>query len=122
VNDITTQWLIPIATNLIAATVIWSIATMLSRTRASIIKVKGVAIAVTKRIFPTVFNASVYLAALYFSISRLVFLVSQDGPVVRVDVLLISFFTAFFTVTIVAIALGAEIWPTAKAEKSVAAI
>lgn len=117
-NDITAQWLIPITTNLIAAMMIWFGGKTFARARESIIKVKGVAIMATKRIFPAVFNALVYIGALYFSISRLVFLVTFDAPVQRIDVLMISVFTAFFTVTVVAIVLGVEIWPSAQRKEA----
>ena len=116
-NDITTQWVIPIITNLIAAVAIWLIGKTAARARASIIRVKGVAIMVTKRIWPKVFNAAVYIGMFWFTISRLFFLVTWDGPVQRTDVLLIAVFTGLFFATLAALVVGAEPWPSTQEKK-----
>lgn len=77
---------------------------------------KGSVIHISRRIFPTLRNAALYLVCFWFFISQLRALIELPGPPMRMDTLLIAFWTWWLVWLFTELVAGKPFFPAPKAD------
>lgn len=119
-NDVTTQWVIPTITNLIAAGIIWAAGKGISKTKAAATTlaaqrpsnntVKGVANTATKRIMVTILSALPYVLVFWFFVTQLRVLLTPDSPPSRLEVFMITFWTFWLLMVFLRLLAGRPVF------------
>lgn len=104
----TTQWIVAITQNLIAAIIVWGFSYWVGKNRESINKVMGVAIPATRRMMPIVFHILMHVFVFWFFITQIRDLIADPAPIKKIDVFLIAFWTTWLVVYFIRVVLERE--------------
>lgn len=87
----TSQWMIAITQNLIAALIVWMFSRFVSNNKESIKSVMGVAIPATKKILPPMLRVASHVLVYWYLITQIRNVATDPAPIEKMDIVILAF-------------------------------